>query len=43
MQVQHIATAALVWLYSRTDLNKTFLPVVVMLLALSSYRPLIVE
>ncbi|KAK2151922.1 hypothetical protein LSH36_345g00052 [Paralvinella palmiformis] len=41
--VQHISTAALVWLYGRTDLNKSFLPVVVTLLGLSCYRPLIVE
>lgn len=41
--VQHITTAALVWLYSRHDLHKTLLPVVITLLALSCYRPLIVE
>jgi len=41
--LQHIATAALVWLYSRHDMHKSLLPVVITLLALSSYRPLIVE
>ncbi|CAH1796762.1 unnamed protein product, partial [Owenia fusiformis] len=41
--VQHITTAALVWLYSRHDLNKSFTPIVVTLLALSCYKPLIVE
>lgn len=41
--IQHIATAVLVWLYSRHDLQKSLLPVVVTLLALSCYRPLIVE
>ncbi|XP_013388016.1 transmembrane protein 147 [Lingula anatina] len=41
--VQHITTAALVWLYSRNDLNKAHVPVVMLLLALSCYKPLIVE
>jgi hypothetical protein len=41
--VHHIVTATLVWLYSRTDLNKVFRPVVIALLAFSCYRPLIVE
>ncbi|KAH3825876.1 transmembrane protein 147-like [Dreissena polymorpha] len=41
--VHHIATAMLVWLYYRQDLNKSFVPVVMALLALSCYRPLIVE
>jgi len=41
--LQHIATAALVWLYTRHDLQKSLLPVVLTLLALSCYRPLIVE
>jgi len=43
LQLHHITTATLVWLYSRTDLNKMFLPVVVALLAFSCYRPLIIE
>ena len=42
-QLHHIVTATLVWLYSRTDLNRMFLPVVVALLAFSCYRPLIIE
>ena len=42
-QLHHITTATLVWLYSRTDLNRMFLPVVVALLAFSCYRPLIIE
>ncbi|XP_013783295.1 transmembrane protein 147-like isoform X2 [Limulus polyphemus] len=41
--VHHIATATLVWLWTRHDLRKTHLPVVTLLLALSCYRPLIVE
>ncbi|XP_030833468.1 transmembrane protein 147 [Strongylocentrotus purpuratus] len=41
--VQHISTAALVWLWSRHDLNKSVQPIVVTLLALSSYKPLVVE
>jgi len=41
--IQHISTAALIWLYSRKDLNKASVPVVILLLALSCYRPLIVE
>jgi len=41
--VQHISTAALIWLYSRKDLNKTAIPVVFVLLAVVCYRPLIVE
>ncbi|XP_052804137.1 transmembrane protein 147-like [Mya arenaria] len=41
--VHHICTAMLVWLYKRNDLNKSFVPVVLSLLALSCYRPLIVE
>lgn len=41
--VHHIVTAMLVWLYNRNDLNKSVVPVVLSLLALSCYRPLIVE
>lgn len=41
--VQHITTATLVWLYSRNDLQKSLFPVVINLLALSCYKPLIVE
>ncbi|ELT93534.1 hypothetical protein CAPTEDRAFT_171355 [Capitella teleta] len=41
--IHHLTTAVLVWLYSRTDLRRSALPVVIMLLALVSYKPLIVE
>lgn len=41
--VHHITTAMLVWLRSRHDLQKSFIPIVMTLLALSCYRPLIVE
>ena len=41
--IHHISVAMLVWLKSRSDLQKTSVPVVVALLALSCYRPLIVE
>ncbi|XP_014674414.1 PREDICTED: transmembrane protein 147-like [Priapulus caudatus] len=41
--VHHITTAALVWLWSRHDLQKTYLPVVMLALGMSCYRPLIVE
>ncbi|CAC5415106.1 Transmembrane protein 147 [Mytilus coruscus] len=39
----HMCAAMLVWLYSRNDLQKTYVPIVMSLLALSCYRPLIVE
>lgn len=41
--VHHITVATLVWLWSRNDLNKSLLPVVVLALGLSCYRPVIVE
>lgn len=41
--VHHITTATLVWLWSRNDLRKTYLPVVMVLLALGCYRPIIIE
>lgn len=41
--IQHISTALLVWLWSRSDLRKTLFPVVFLLLVLSCFRPLIVE
>jgi hypothetical protein len=41
--VQHVSTAALVWLYGRTDLKTSSTPLVLLLLGLSCYRPLIVE
>lgn len=42
-QVQHISTAALVWLWSRTDLQKSFLPIVMVFMAVTCYRPLVIE
>ena len=42
-QVQHISTAALVWLWSRTDLQKSFLPIVMVFMAVTCYRPLLIE
>uniref|UniRef100_A0A0B7AZ73 BOS complex subunit TMEM147 n=1 Tax=Arion vulgaris TaxID=1028688 RepID=A0A0B7AZ73_9EUPU len=41
--IHHISVAMLVWLYSRSDLQKSSLPIVIALLALACYRPLIVE
>ncbi|XP_059151934.1 BOS complex subunit TMEM147-like [Physella acuta] len=41
--IHHISVAMLVWMYSRSDLQKSSLPVVVTLLGLACYRPLIVE
>merc|ERR1719419_1582343 len=41
--VHHLSLATLVWLYSRNDLQRSAVPVVITLLALSCYRPLIVE
>ncbi|RUS80121.1 hypothetical protein EGW08_012120 [Elysia chlorotica] len=41
--IHHISVAMLVWLYSRSDLQKTSLPIVLTLLGLACYRPLIVE
>lgn len=41
--LHHIITAMLVWLRSRSDLQKSFFPIVMTLLALNCYRPVIVE
>ncbi|EDO34164.1 predicted protein [Nematostella vectensis] len=41
--IHHIAIAALVWLWSRHDLHRSFLPVVMVFLALGCYKPLIVD
>ncbi|XP_011562658.3 transmembrane protein 147 [Plutella xylostella] len=40
---QHAATAALVWLWSRSDLPRAHAPLVLALLALTPYRPLLEE
>ncbi|XP_014274584.1 BOS complex subunit TMEM147 [Halyomorpha halys] len=39
----HIATVALVWLWSRHDLSKAAVPVVTAMLLLSSYKPLLLQ
>ncbi|XP_043270493.1 transmembrane protein 147 [Venturia canescens] len=41
--VQHITTATLVWLWSRHDLRRGLIPVVVSTLVLTIYRPLLLE
>ncbi|XP_057302558.1 BOS complex subunit TMEM147-like [Hydractinia symbiolongicarpus] len=41
--VLYLTIAALIWLWSRTDLQKVYSPVVVILLALCCYRPLVLE
>ncbi|XP_034950584.1 transmembrane protein 147 [Chelonus insularis] len=41
--VQHITTSTLVWLWSRHDLKKSFVPLVVFMLLLTIYRPLILD
>lgn len=41
--VQHLATTTLLWLYSRHDLNRKFVPVVIFLLAATIYKPVWLE
>uniref|UniRef100_T1JHP0 BOS complex subunit TMEM147 n=1 Tax=Strigamia maritima TaxID=126957 RepID=T1JHP0_STRMM len=41
--VQHITTATLVWLWSRTDLHRSLFPVVLVLLIFSTYKSLMLE
>lgn len=41
--VLYMAISSLIWLFSRKDLQKGYMPVVVILLILCSYRPLIME
>ncbi|XP_046389054.1 transmembrane protein 147 [Ischnura elegans] len=41
--VQHVTTATLVWLWSRHDLNRSLFPLVVAMLAISNYKPLLME
>ncbi|XP_071959629.1 BOS complex subunit TMEM147-like [Antedon mediterranea] len=41
--IQHISTAILVWLWSRSDLNKSVRPAVLTLLCIVCYKPVIVE
>lgn len=42
-QVQHITTATLVWLWSRHDLRRGLVPIVVGMLVLTVYRPLMLD
>ncbi|GAB6027402.1 hypothetical protein CHUAL_001673 [Chamberlinius hualienensis] len=41
--MNHIATATLVWLWSRNDLKKSLFPLIAALLVLTCYKPLIAE
>ncbi|CAK9830200.1 Transmembrane protein 147 [Anthophora retusa] len=41
--VQHITTATLVWLWSRHDLERSLVPIVIGMLILTIYRPLILD
>lgn len=41
--LQHISTAALVWLWTRSDLPRKHTPIVITMLVLSPYRALIEE
>ncbi|XP_057325896.1 BOS complex subunit TMEM147 [Microplitis mediator] len=41
--IQHISTATLVWLWSRHDLKKSLVPLVISMLLLTVYRPLILD
>lgn len=41
--VQHISSVTLLWLWSRHDLKTNFKPLVVILILLSSFKPLILD
>ncbi|KAL2711692.1 transmembrane protein 147 [Vespula squamosa] len=41
--IQHITTATLVWLWSRHDLKRTLVPIVICMLLLTVYRPLVLD
>ncbi|XP_058802337.1 BOS complex subunit TMEM147 [Phymastichus coffea] len=41
--VQHITTATLVWLWSRHDLKRSLVPVVVFMLVVTVFKPLIAD
>ncbi|XP_034243265.1 transmembrane protein 147 [Thrips palmi] len=41
--VQHVKTAALVWMWTRHDLKKSFVPIVTVLLLATIYKPLVME
>lgn len=40
LQIQHLSTATLLWLFTRLDLNKKFKPVVSVLLVATAYKTL---
>lgn len=41
--VLYLSVATLIWLWSRTDLQKIYMPVVMLLLGLACYRPLVLQ
>lgn len=41
--VQHLSTTTLLWLHSRHDLNKRYIPLVILLLVMINYRPVWLE
>lgn len=41
--IQHITTVTLIWLWSRHDLNKSFRPLVIVLLLFSSYKAMMMD
>ncbi|KAJ1527200.1 hypothetical protein ONE63_008731 [Megalurothrips usitatus] len=41
--VQHVTTAALVWMWTRHDLKKSLVPIVTFLLIAMTYKPLVME
>lgn len=41
--IQHLGTGMLIWLWSRHDLHQSLRPLVVILLAACTYRPLLLE
>ncbi|CAF0895549.1 unnamed protein product [Rotaria sordida] len=41
--IHHLSVAMLIWLRTRNDLNKSYIPVINILLLLCCYRPLILE
>lgn len=40
MQIQHLTTATLLWLFTRHDVNKSFKPIVSILLVATAYKAL---
>lgn len=41
--IHYIAVSMLLWLRTRKDLNKSYIPIITVLLALSCYRPVILQ